>query len=175
MPNELILQIGPLSETQVVIDSVRTPEDTTKQYKVIVLYNEYQDLFLPVWIGPIEAEVIVSELNNIPHQTTTNFIDQIKLTGKPIKISITDLINQVYKATITVEESGNEIHIPMRPSDVLAVAVRLDLPIFANHAVMEKAGVSPPNSDLIVIAYSSLKSILTKIVTRLSPKKSNPI
>ncbi|MCA0454722.1 MAG: bifunctional nuclease family protein [Chloroflexi bacterium] len=169
MTNEIVLEIEPLSETQVVIDSIRKPVDITKEYKVVVLYSENQNRYLPIWVGPVEAEVLVSELTNIPHQTTTAFIEQINLSGKPIKISITDLINQVYKASITVEKSGNEIHLPMRPSDVLAVAVRLDLPIIVSNAVMNEAAKSPPVTGIMAGINNAFNALKTKF--RIRPTK----
>ncbi len=168
MTNDIVLEIENPSETQLEIDSVRLSK--IEDRKVVVFYSPTYGLYLPIWVGSIEGDVIVSELNNIPHQTTTKLLEQLNPTGNLLRISITDLSNEVYKATITISEAGNETHMPMRPSDALAIAIRQNLPMYARTSVIEQAGTKPDTGILSKIT-NALNIFKSKFRIRLSRSK----
>lgn len=148
-------------ETLVDIDSVRLSPSEGR--KVIVLYSAAYELYLPIWVGPIEGDVIVSELNNIPHQRCTNLVEQFDPFGSPLKIAITALVDNTYHGSITYDQAGKETSTPMRPSDAICIAIRLKLPIFANNTVLERAGRVGPDTNILIKLYYALKSRLKKI------------
>jgi hypothetical protein len=130
---------------EVVIDSIRM--SLMSQYRVVILKDTTSDRYLPIWIGPCEADAITVELNEMPPQRPLTH-DLLKSTiremgGRVIHILISDLRSDVYYARVVVELNGKEIEIDSRPSDALALAVRVKSPIFIAESVMDRAGIEP--------------------------------
>ncbi|MBI5195310.1 MAG: bifunctional nuclease family protein [Nitrospirae bacterium] len=96
---------------------------------------------LPIWIGKPEADAIALALGNIvtprplTHDLIKNIIFELKL--KVTKIVVTEIVDNTYYAVINVEKNGVEIPIDSRPSDAIAVAVRMNAPIFVEEKVIE--------------------------------------
>ncbi len=96
---------------------------------------------LPIWIGKPEADSIALALGNIvtPRPLTHDLIKNV-LTGlktKVTKVVVTDIINNTYYAIICVDRGGVEVSIDSRPSDAIAVAIRMNSPIFVEERVIE--------------------------------------
>lgn len=96
---------------------------------------------LPIWIGKPEADSIALALGNIvtPRPLTHDLIKNV-LTGlktKVTKVVVTEIINNTYYAMIYVDKGGVEISIDSRPSDAIAVAIRMNSPIFVEEKVIE--------------------------------------
>jgi hypothetical protein len=130
---------------EVVIDSIRM--SLMSQYRVVILKDTTSDRYLPIWIGPCEADAITVELNEMPPQRPLTH-DLLKSTiremgGRVVHILISDLRSDVYYARVVVELNGREIEIDSRPSDALALAVRVKSPIFIAESVMDRAGIEP--------------------------------
>jgi uncharacterized protein len=130
---------------EVTITSIRV--SLMSQHRVVVLKVLNGERYLPIWIGPCEADAITYELNEVPpqrpltHDLLKNAIRE--LGGKVVHIFINELRNDVYYARIVVDVNGRQIEIDSRPSDAIALAVRVKVPIFVSEAVMEKASVEP--------------------------------
>lgn len=128
---------------EVVIDSIRV--SLMSQERIVVLKDTDSDLFLPIWIGPCEADAITIELQDTPvkrpltHDLLRTVIGE--MGGRVVHILINDLRNDVYYARILVDVEGRQIEIDSRPSDAIALAVRVKSPIFVADNVMEKAAV----------------------------------
>ena len=96
---------------------------------------------LPIWIGKPEADSIALAMGKIAtprpltHDLIKNFIYELKM--KITKIVISDIIENTYYAGIYVENSGEEIPIDSRPSDAIAVAIRVNAPIYVDESVIE--------------------------------------
>ncbi len=96
---------------------------------------------LPIWIGKPEADAIALALGNIvtprplTHDLIKNIIFELKL--KVTKIVVTEIVDNTYYAVINVDKGGVEIPIDSRPSDAIAVAVRMNAPIFVEEKVIE--------------------------------------
>ncbi|MBI4710237.1 MAG: bifunctional nuclease family protein [Nitrospirae bacterium] len=96
---------------------------------------------LPIWIGKPEADAIALALGNIvtprplTHDLIKNIIFELKL--KVTKVVVTEIVDNTYYAVINVEKNGIEIPIDSRPSDAIAVAVRMNVPIFVEEKVIE--------------------------------------
>jgi bifunctional DNase/RNase len=130
---------------EVIIDSVRVSLMT--QHRLVILKDPNTDRYLPIWIGPFEADAITYELQEMPQQRpfTHDLIKSIirEMGGRVVHILINDLRNDVFYARLVIEIDGKQIDIDSRPSDAIAVAVRVKAPIYVAEHVMDKAGIEP--------------------------------
>ncbi|MBZ0281105.1 MAG: bifunctional nuclease family protein [Anaerolineae bacterium] len=130
---------------EVIIDSIRV--SLMSQHRVVVLKDMSRERYLPIWIGPCEAEAITVKLQEMPaarpltHDLLRSVISE--LGGRVVHILISDLRQDVYYARIVVEVAGEQIEVDSRPSDAIALAVRVSVPIFVADSVMDKAGREP--------------------------------
>lgn len=98
---------------------------------------------LPIWIGLLEATAIASELEGIhfsrpmTHDLLKNILEMIDV--KVIKIEVCDLKSNTYYAQIHILHKGKEMTIDARPSDALALSLRVDAPIFVSEDVIDKS------------------------------------
>ncbi len=96
---------------------------------------------LPIWIGKPEADSIALALGKIvpprplTHDLIKNVIDGVR--SKITRVVVTDIIDNTYYAAIYLDKGDSEIHIDSRPSDAIAVAVRVNSPIFVEEKVIE--------------------------------------
>ena len=128
---------------EMTIDSIRV---SPMNYQHLVLLKEKQaDRYLPIWIGPAEAEAIAIKLQNvdIARPLTHDLLGSVIGTlGAAVNfIVVNDLRNDTFYAKITINTDGKQIEIDSRPSDAIALAVRVLAPIYAEEAVLEKAGI----------------------------------
>lgn len=131
---------------EVVIDSVRV--SLMSAQRLIVLRQVDADRFLPIWVGPYEAEAITVALQEIEmmRPLTHDLLKNIFTTfGAGIKrIEIVALRDEVFYGNIVVEtRDGQTINIDSRPSDAIAIAVRAHVPIMVDPSVMVEAGITP--------------------------------
>jgi len=130
---------------EVTIDSIRV--SLMSQHRVVVLKDTNSDRYLPIWIGPCEADAITIELQEMPPQRplTHDLLKTVvrEMGGKVVHILINDLRNDVYYARIVVDVKGTQVEIDSRPSDAIALAVRVKTPIFVADVVMDKAAIEP--------------------------------
>lgn len=114
--------------------------------RVVILKEKHGERYLPIWIGPAEADAIAMKLHsvNVPRPLTHDLMNSvISCLGASIdSIIVTDLINDTFYAKILLNVNGGQMEIDSRPSDAIALAVRVDSPIFADEAVLSKAGVT---------------------------------
>jgi len=110
---------------------------------VVVLRAE-DGRFLPIYIGIAEAMAIHSALKNqVPPRPMTHdlLVDIIgKLNAKVEKIVIDDLVDNTFYARIVLKQNDHEIEVDARPSDSIAIAVRLACPIYIEEKVLDEAG-----------------------------------
>ncbi len=110
---------------------------------VVVLRAEDGRL-LPIYIGIAEAMAIHSALKNqVPPRPMTHdlLVDIIgKLNAKVEKVVIDDLIDNTFYARIVLKQNDHEIEVDARPSDSIAIAVRLACPIYIEEKVLDEAG-----------------------------------
>ena len=130
---------------KVKIDSIRVSLMT--QHRVAILKEDSSERYLPIWIGPCEADSITVRLQNLEmaRPLTHDILAQTisELGGKVLHVSIHDLRNDVVYASIVIEQNSEQIELDARPSDALALAVRTDIPIFVTTEVMKKASITP--------------------------------
>jgi bifunctional DNase/RNase len=100
---------------------------------------------LPIWIGPSEADAIAIQLQEVSvprpltHDLLRTMIDT--LGGVVNSIVVNDLNNDTFYAKIILNVNGRHLEVDSRPSDAIALAVRVKVPIYAEESVLEKAGV----------------------------------
>jgi len=125
------------------IDSIRV--NLINYQRVVILKEKSAERFLPIWIGPSEAESIAICLQEVSvgrPMTHDLLVDVIKKTGATISaVVISELSNDTFYAKIILERDSEKIDIDSRPSDAIALAVRVRAPIFVDDSVLDKAGV----------------------------------
>jgi bifunctional DNase/RNase len=130
---------------EVIIDSIRV--SLMSQHRVVVLKDMNSERYLPIWIGPCEAEAITVKLQEVPapRPLTHDLLRSVirEMGGKIVHILINDLRQEVYYARIVVDIAGEQLEIDSRPSDAIALAVRANVPIFVADTVMDKAATEP--------------------------------
>jgi hypothetical protein len=130
---------------EVTIDSIRV--SLMSQHRVAILKDEVSERYLPIWIGPCEADAITVELQEmemarpLTHDILATTIAE--LGGSLSHILIRDLRNDVFYAHILVNQNDESMEIDARPSDAMALAVRARVPIYVEEKVMEQAGITP--------------------------------
>lgn len=109
--------------------------DSTTQSYVIVLRERGGDRLLPIWIGQAEAESIVVHMHQmkhsrpLTHDLCTSLIRQ--LGGTLTRVEITRVSKNTYYAELHIERDGQLVRIDARPSDSIAIALRMQAPIYA--------------------------------------------
>lgn len=130
---------------EVIIDSIRV--SLMSQHRVVVLKDVNSERYLPIWIGPCEAEAITVKLQDMPtpRPLTHDLLKSVihELGGRVVHILISDLRQDVYYARIVVDVAGEQLEIDSRPSDAIALAVRVSAPIFVSETVMDRAATEP--------------------------------
>ena len=128
---------------EMTVDSIRV--SPMNYQRVVILKEKESDRYLPIWIGPAEADAIAVKLQDlsVPRPLTHDLLGTIidSMGGKIDHILVSDLQNDTFFAKITIQTNGESKEIDCRPSDAVALAVRAKVPIFANEEVMEKAGI----------------------------------
>jgi bifunctional DNase/RNase len=112
----------------------------------IVLLKEVDgDRYLPIWIGAVEATAIAFALQGIetPRPMTHDLLrDILRETGVEVeRVVISELVDQTFFATIRMVSGGSTVEVSSRPSDAIALAVRLGAPLFGAEDVLEQAGI----------------------------------
>ena len=130
---------------EVAIDSVRV--SLMSQHRLVVLKELQSPRFLPIWIGPFEADAITIELQGVEvarpltHDLLKSAIG--KLGAEIERVAITELRNDTFYAEITLKVNGRRIEIDSRPSDAIALAVRARVPVYVADDVLEQAAITP--------------------------------
>jgi len=112
---------------------------------IVLLKTNDDNRFLPIWIGHPEAAAILMKLQGadtprpMTHDLIVDILDQVET--KCERISITELRDNTFYATITLSVAGTEVEIDSRPSDALALAVRVSAPIFVAEDVIEESSI----------------------------------
>jgi len=128
---------------EVMIDSIRV--SLMNYQRVVILKEKMAERYLPIWIGPAEADAIAVKLQgvNVPRPLTHDLLSSVidTLGAKINSIIVTDLKNDTFYAKIILNVDGGQIEVDSRPSDALALAVRAGAPIYVDDSVLDKAGI----------------------------------
>ncbi|MEE9400537.1 MAG: bifunctional nuclease family protein [Dehalococcoidia bacterium] len=128
---------------EMTIESIRV--SMLNYQRVVILKEKEAERYLPIWIGPAEADAIAVKLqeHQVPRPLTHDLLGNIigALGAAVNSIIVCDLRDDTFFAKIVLAVDGNQIEIDSRPSDAIALAVRVKVPIFAEEIVLEKAGI----------------------------------
>ena len=128
---------------EMTIDSIRV--SLMNYQRVVILKQRESDRYLPIWIGPAEADAIAVKLQDIsvPRPLTHDLLQAVidNLGAHMTHIRVSELKNDTFFAKICVSIDGKEIDVDSRPSDAIALAVRAQVPIYAEDSVLEQAGI----------------------------------
>src|SRR5205085_4696552 len=130
---------------EMVVESVRVHMLSSQH--VVILKESDRERYLPIWIGPWEANAIAMRLQGLtPERPLTHdlFASALEELGVRIQqVVIADLADETFHARLFLESNGQTVEIDSRPSDALALAVRAGVRIFAAEAVLTRAAVEP--------------------------------
>lgn len=130
---------------EVTIDSIRV--SLMSHHRIVVLKEQEGERLLPIWIGPFEADAITIQLQGmdaarpLTHDLLKSVIET--LGAEVMHIIVTGLENTTFYAQIVLDIDGDTIEIDSRPSDAIALAVRVNAPIYVAEDVMEQACIQP--------------------------------
>jgi uncharacterized protein len=130
---------------EMVVESVRVHMLSSQH--VVILKETERERYLPIWIGPWEANAIAMKLQGLAperpltHDLFASTLDEIGVSVRQVVIS--DLAEDTFHARLFLAAGERTLEIDSRPSDALALAVRAGARIYAEPAVLERAGVSP--------------------------------
>lgn len=112
---------------------------------VVILKDETTERYLPIWIASAEANAIAVKLQGLPASRPSThdlLCSTINILGATVEsIVVTELKDGIFYARITLRVNSQRLELDSRPSDALALAVRVQAPIFAEESVLNKAGL----------------------------------
>jgi hypothetical protein len=126
--------------------------DLVGKQPIVLLKTADGNRYLPIWIGHPEAAAILMKLQGadaprpLTHDLLVNILGELEVEVS--RVTVTELRENTFHASITVVHDGNEIEIDSRSSDAIAVAVRAQAPIFAADAVIEESSIEFEGDDV---------------------------
>lgn len=143
MPDE------PVNEIEMVVESVRVHMLSSRH--VVILKEVGRDRYLPIWIGPWEANAIAMRLQGatperpLTHDLFATVLDALDVRVERILIS--SLADETFHARLILVQPDARREIDARPSDAIALAVRLGVPIYAAELVLDQAALGQDAAD----------------------------
>lgn len=137
-------QLVPMSIKGLMLDPVSNSP-------IVVLKDEDEKFFLPIWVGIFEANAIALQLENVStprpmtHDLLRNMISE--LNARVTRIVINDLRDSTFFAQIRLTTDGKTFEVDARPSDAIALALRTEAPIFVAQSVLDQAQTITPEAD----------------------------
>ncbi len=127
--------------------------DPVTNMPIVVLKDINSDTVLPIWVGIYEANAIALEIEKVttPRPMTHDLIKNV-LTGLDAqvhKVVVSELKDDTFFAVIWLERQGNVISVDSRPSDALALALRVDCPIYVEEEVLKTSKQASAVSDRV--------------------------
>jgi len=123
--------------------------DPVSNMPIIILKDATGEEVLPIWVGIFEANAIAMQMENIiaPRPMTHDLLRNVieGLQARILKVEITDLRDNTFFAVINLDRNGESLSIDSRPSDAMALALRVGAPIFVQKGVLDKS--SSPDED----------------------------
>ena len=126
--------------------------DMVGKQPIVLLKTADGNKFLPIWIGHPEAAAILMKLQDataprpLTHDLLVNILGELEV--EVLRVTVTELRENTFYASITIQHDGAELEIDSRSSDAIAVAVRAQAPIFAADAVIEESAIEFEGEDV---------------------------
>lgn len=137
-------QLVPMSIKGLMLDPVSNSP-------IVVLKDEEEKFFLPIWVGIFEANAIALQLENVTtprpmtHDLLRNMISE--LDARVIRVVINDLRDSTFFAQIKLITGEKTLELDARPSDAIALALRTEAPIYVAQTVLDQAQTITPDGD----------------------------
>jgi bifunctional DNase/RNase len=118
---------------------------------IVLLREREGERYLPIWIGAAEAAAIALSLQGVvtprpmTHDLMKNMLEDLAVQVQ--RIVVTELRESTFFATIEMQRDSASFQISSRPSDAIALAVRMAVPIFASEEVLEEAAILIPGEE----------------------------
>src|SRR3954464_4932443 len=126
--------------------------DLVGKQPIVLLKTAAGNRYLPIWIGHPEAAAILMKLQgaSAPRPLTHDLLVNIRraLDGEVVRVTVTELRENTFHASITVAQNGNEVEIDSRSSDAIAIAVRAHAPIYAADDVIEESAIEMEGDEV---------------------------
>ena len=127
--------------------------DPVTNTPIVILKDANSDTVLPIWVGMFEANAIALEIEKVstPRPMTHDLIKNVLvgLDASIHKVVVTELREDTFYAVIWMQKDGHVISIDSRPSDALALALRVDCPIFVDETVLKTSKLAANMSDRV--------------------------
>jgi uncharacterized protein len=127
--------------------------DPVTNMPIVILKDVAGDAVLPIWVGIYEANAIALEIEKVstPRPMTHDLIKNVLvgLDARVHKVVVNELREDTFFAVIWLEQDGQTISIDSRPSDALALALRVDCPIFVEDDVLKSSRLASSVSDRV--------------------------
>lgn len=133
-------------QTQMVVSGLTI--DPSNNAPVVMLRDDRTGRLLPIWIGVIEASAIAFELEKVrlarpmTHDLLRSTVEA--LGGRVQQVMIVDLRDSTYYATVMLAQDDRVVEIDARPSDAIALAMRVAAPIYCESAIIEQVDQQQP-------------------------------
>ncbi len=135
--------------------------DRSSNNPVVILQEEAGERILPIWIGPGEASAIAMQLADwtfsrpLTHDLLVSVLGG--LGGSLERVIITEVVENTYFAQLIIQRNGSVISVDARPSDSIAVALRVHAKIFAEEALLEQATVEMAEEEEVTLGGESIQ------------------
>jgi bifunctional DNase/RNase len=133
---------------EMVVESIRM--NLLAPTRVVFLKETRRERYLPIIIGVPEADAIAIKLQNadVPRPLTHDLLSNMiqTLGGRVTQIVVTDLQDETFFARIVLDVDGRHVEVDSRPSDAIALAVRVGVPIFVEESVLAKSAIEPDDA-----------------------------
>jgi bifunctional DNase/RNase len=130
---------------EMVVESIRM--NLLAPTRVVFLKEVKRERYLPIIIGVPEADAIAIKLQNaeVPRPLTHDLLSSMinTLGGRVTHIIVNDLVDETFYARIVMDVDGRHVEVDSRPSDAIALAVRVGVSIYVEEAVLEKSAIEP--------------------------------
>ena len=125
--------------------------DPVSNSPIVVLKDDDEKFFLPIWVGIFEANAIALQLENVTtprpmtHDLLRNMIDE--LDARVTRVVINDLRDSTFFAQIRLNVGARILEVDARPSDAIALALRTEAPIYVAQSVLDQAQTITPEGE----------------------------
>lgn len=127
--------------------------DPVSNTPIVILKDVEGDSVLPIWVGPYEAQAIAWEMEkHTPQRPMTHDLIKNVLLGLDTQVHrvvVTELKDDTFYAVIWLERAGEIVSVDSRPSDALALALRVDCPIYVDEVVLKTSKLATSMSDRV--------------------------
>jgi bifunctional DNase/RNase len=125
--------------------------DPVTNMPIVILRDDGNQRTLPIWVGPVEANAIALQIENVTparpmtHDLLSNVLTDLGATLERVVIS--DLREGTFFAYLELDQGGEVLFVDSRPSDALALSLRVRAPVFVDTKVLDQAKTVDASSD----------------------------